>query len=87
MAGRKAKANHGKKWSWKQVISHNMKAKIEAEVKRISGAQPGSKAYLTAYQAGLTTICNGLTEDQLTEVKKQVEEWNNKSVPVALQRR
>ena len=57
------------------VIATEEKAAIEAEVRRLSGAAPGSKEYLRYYRQGLKNVKEGLPPQKLQEYQDATVDW------------
>lgn len=69
------------------MVLHKKKAEVEEEVRRLSGASPGSKEYIKWFQEGLKNVCQNLNEVEKVEMMEEVESWNNRSPPGNVQSR
>jgi hypothetical protein len=76
-----------RKWNWRRVIAKNEKDAVAAQVKEISGAEPGSQEYFKEFQTGLTEYCNGLTREQKDAAKATAREWNENGPSAEVQSR
>ena len=75
-----------RKYGFRHVVAHEMKEEVENEVQRLSEAEPGTKAYLAKYQAGLTIICEALTKEEKDGFMDMAVEWTEKQPPAEHQR-
>ena len=69
------------------VIAHEEKDAIEAEVRQLSGADPGTRDYLCHYRQGLKTIKEGLSSAKLQEYQGATTNWVEEGYPLEVQRR
>lgn len=76
-----------RKYTWRHVVAHLKKAELEGLVRELSSAEPGTSAYFSKYQAGLRTICDELTDDEVDEYKALVKTWNEETPPKKIQSR
>jgi hypothetical protein len=77
--------SNGKKYTFRHVVAHEMKAEVRAVIEDLSGAQPGTAKYFSKYQAGLKEVCDSLPEDVKEEYTLNAKEWNEKKPPVEVQ--
>jgi hypothetical protein len=69
------------------VIAHEEKVAIEAEVRRLSDAAPGSKEYLRFYHQGLKNVKEGLPAEKLQQYQDAILDWQERGYPPAIQRK
>ena len=75
------------RWNLNQVVGHLKKAEIQELCKEETGANPGTKRYLSGYQKVLATVMEGLRPEEVTEFKEMAREWSKKSPPQEVQRK
>ena len=80
------KLTKARKYTFRHVVAHQQKEDLEAEVRRQSGSVPGTSAYLAKYQAGLKSICDALTKEDIEEYRNTAKEWNEYAPPKEIQR-
>lgn len=59
---------------------------VVAFVKKVSGADPGTAAYLSAFQPAVKQMMDMLGEDEVTELERLAAEWNLQGPPKEVQR-
>lgn len=69
------------------MIAHEEKDAIEAEVRRLSAAEPGTRDYLRHYRQGLKNIKEGLSPAKLQEYQSAKTNWVEEGYPPEVQRR
>ena len=69
------------------MIAHEEKDAIEAKVRRLSGAAPGTRDYLCHYRQGLKTIKEALSPSKLQEYQSATINWEEEGYPPEVQRR
>jgi len=73
------------KVTFNTVLNARKKQEIQEEVKRLAGGAENSKKWLPHYQNAKKAVKEGLTEDEKESIEDEVEEWNTKGVPSAVQ--
>ncbi|KIM43472.1 hypothetical protein M413DRAFT_68585, partial [Hebeloma cylindrosporum] len=71
----------------KTVIAVAEKEAIEEQVRRLSGAHPGSKEYMAKYQMGLSIVTAELSSAKRVEYQRATDEWEEKGYPEEVKRR
>jgi hypothetical protein len=74
-----------RKYTFRHVAAYLQKTQLEDLVRELSGANPGTSAYFGKYQAGLKSLCDELTEDEVTEYKALAKSWNEETPPKKIQ--
>lgn len=69
------------------VIASEEKEAIEGEVRRLSGAAPGSKEYLRYYRQGLKNVKESLPPGKLQQYQTATTDWEQNGYPPEVQRR
>jgi hypothetical protein len=72
-----------KRWTLRNVTSHLRKEEINATI----GVNPGSPMYMGKYSSALTSVVNGLAENDRREYMKLAEQWNREEPPKDIKRR
>ena len=75
------------KWTLSRVVAHAKKDAVHNKVTKISGAAPGEHNFIPAYQEGLRTVIEQMTEDETNEMIKLAEEWEKEGLPPDVRRR
>ena len=84
----KDKYSGGRKWNWRQVIAEERADEIKQVMDDLSdGAMPGSKEYFATYQKSLTTVAEGLDDEEMERLKQVAKEWRKLGPPPALQQK
>lgn len=60
-------------------MTHQKKDEIAEEVSALSGATPGSKEWMTKYQASLQVVVDRLTPEEVAEYERLAQEWNSET--------
>jgi hypothetical protein len=74
-----------RKYTFRHVAAHLKKLELEELVRELSGAKPGTSAYFGKYQAGLKSLCDELTDDEVNEYKVLAKKWNEETPPKKIQ--
>lgn len=64
-----------------------MKEQVEAAVRALSHANPGSKPYLGKYQQGLGQVVEGLDTEEIEQMQQKKRQWENEGCPPEIQAR
>jgi hypothetical protein len=57
-------------------VQNLFRERIYEVIEQKTVAEPGSTEWLSHYPAVLSTVLNGLTEDELAECQEEKEKWN-----------
>jgi hypothetical protein len=71
----------------RKVICWDKKAEIEATVRELSNAEPGTSQYLSSYSKGLEQVMSTIDKSEMARLQAMKEKWMEKEHPVELQRR
>jgi len=75
------------KVSLSKVIAIEEKQAIENEVRKLSGAEPGTREYIGCYRRGLKNVKERLPPEKLEQYQQATRDWENKGYPPEVQRR
>jgi len=73
-----------KSWTAKSVCSHLFSDHISDEHKRLSD---GGDKDIGKYRAGLSSVFDELSEDELQQCEEAAERWNTTELPDNVQRK
>lgn len=71
----------------RKVICWDKKAEIEATVRELSNAEPGTSQYLSSYSKGLEQVMTTIDKHDMARLQAMKEKWMQTDHPVELQRR
>lgn len=71
----------------KRVTGILRSKEVGQAVREISGVEPGHPEYIGKYQQGLDRVFKGLSQDDLTEMKKAQEDWAKNQYPAEVQKK
>ena len=74
------KPKKAKKINLRRVVIDHHKREITELAEQMSGAKPGSKAYLGVYSVALGEIMEKLTDEQMESYRREAEERQNTSL-------
>lgn len=58
------------------VIGERMKEEVHEMAKKLSGAEPGQPDFIKVYKKAVKAIQEELDEEELNDMKKTLEDWN-----------
>lgn len=77
---------YGRAWNVRSVVQTLYTDRVDEVAKQLSDQdRAGGPNYLACYQTATNNVLDALTEDERAEVDKSLDEWNNTSVPEAVQ--
>jgi len=71
----------------RKVICWDKKAEIEATVRDLSNAEPGTSQYLASYSKGVEQVMTTIDKHEMARLQAMREQWMQTEHPVELQRR
>jgi hypothetical protein len=71
----------------RKVICWEKKREIEAAVRELSNAEPGTSDYLASYSKGLEQVMTAIDKKEMARLQAMREKWTQIEHPVELQRR
>lgn len=67
----------------RDVVKENYRSLIDSEIPY----PPGEPEYICRFQAAVTKVLNNMSEEDLEEAEKVVEQWNKEGAPSEVQLR
>jgi hypothetical protein len=71
----------------RKVICWEKKTEIEAAVRELANAEPGTSHYLAKYSKGLEQVMTTIDKNEMAQLQGMRQKWMEKDHPVELQRR
>jgi hypothetical protein len=65
----------------RDFIKENYRSLIDSQIPY----PPGEPEYIARFQGAVTTVLNNLTEEDLEDAEKMVEQWNKEGAPSQVQ--
>lgn len=75
----------GRDWSVRRVVWIKKQDEIHESIRKLTDARRGTPRYLGYYQSATTLVINEMSEDELEEIERTVEEWKTKGPPEPVQ--
>jgi hypothetical protein len=66
-------------------LARQRPGELTSIVKELSGAEPGSKDYLSHYQEGVKKLWDTISSDDQELLREETEKWNSEAPPADVQ--
>jgi hypothetical protein len=85
--GKKGRLAFTKKWNWRLVAGETYREDILKIAAKASGGSTNQRVLIGHYSRSLQEICDGLSDEEIDELRARASEWNEEGPPVEVKQR